>query len=289
MGFEQSVHEGLKALERRLAQMRRADRRYEREAFARWSSGVIREAERVGVAAPTSVELTLLKRLAEMESPFSAPQVVRNGWGGIRSADAATDVLERFVGNGWIHRAQPNREGKLRYAFTREHALGRDHLGDREWWPDWVEMHTYPDTRHTRGTGVSPGFNPLVAAGFIDGGSSDEFAEATGEEYEGPGFDYCEVPDPAAEVDIWAIARELVSERKTQLHKIAGCMEGLSPIQCAYAMAIGECRTKGERVPTHIRGIAEYLGMDYNALRAAVSAAEDTIRILNEIRTRPAT
>lgn len=285
MRFEQSQHKAAQSFEHRRKLIQRADRRYEREAFAYWSSDVQRQAETAGVTPPTSTDLTLLKRLAEIDGPFSASQAVRRGWCGIRSVEDATRALNRFVDNGWLHRALANREGQARYAFTREHGLGRDHLGDREWWPEWVEMHSCPDNRFTRGTGGKPGFNPLVAAGFIDGGSPDEFSEATGEEYEGQGFDYCEVPDPAAEGDLWAVSRALAWRKGTALHKIAGRIEGLSPIQCAYAMAIAQCRLAGDPVPTHIRGIAEYLGMDYNALRAGIAVAETAIRIMNEFKT----
>lgn len=285
MGLEQSIQEGLRAAERRLAAIRREDRADERKRFNHWSDRVLERAEAQGKKTPTSAELRMLKRLAEMESPFSASHVVRNGWCGIRSVADASNALERFVQSGWLHPALPNREGHPRYAFTREYSLGRDHLAERAWWPQWIEMWNVPDTRHTRGTGGKPGFNPLVAAGFVEGGTPDEYAEATGEEFVGPGFDYCEVPDPAAEGDLWAVAKVIAWDEGTGLHKIANTIDGLTPIQRAYAIAIAACRVTGDPIATHIRGVAEYLAVDYNALSAGVNAAEAAFRKLNEAET----
>ncbi len=280
MRLDKALHDMVQERQRLI---RRAERRYEREAFSRWSHLVIDRAQRAGRQVPLPIDLKMLKTLAEIEGAFSAAQVVRKGWCGIRSADGATKELERFVANGWLHRALPNREGQARYAFTRDHALGRDPLGDREWWPDWIEMHSCPDNRFTRGTGGKLGFNPLVAAGFIEGGSADEFAESTGEEFEGPGFDFCEVPDPAEEGNIWAVARKLAHDEGTPLHRIAVQLTGLSPIQKAYAIAIAQDRIMAEDpIRTHIRGIADYLGVDYNALRAGISAAVAAIQSLSE-------
>ena len=251
----------MRRTEHRRKQIQRADRRYEREAFENWSSIVRRHAEKQGRAAPTPTDMGLLKRLAEIDGPFSASQVVRRGWCGIRSADDATRTLGRFVDNGWLHSALPNREGHARYAFTREHALGS--TGPVTIWPeiDPVAM--------------------LVEAEFLhvsnDTGDVEEDAIAE------CGFE--QVPDPSAEGELWNMARALAFGQGTRLHKIAGCIQGLTPIQCAYAMAMAQSRITGEPVKTHIRGVAEYLGMDYNALRAGVPTAEEKIRILNENET----
>lgn len=263
MGFEQSIQDGLKAAERRLAAIRREERKDEREKFAYWSSRVLERAEAAGKATPTSAELKMLKRLAEMPSPFSAAQVVRNGWCGIRSVPDAAKALDRFVGCGWLHPALPNREGHARYAFTREYALG--HAGITIW----------PD--------IDP-VSMLVEAEFLhvsnDTDSIDDDAVAECE-FEG-------VPDPSSEGELWNVARELAFGSGTKLHRIGDCIEGLNPIQTAYAIAIAQGRVIGDPIPTHIRGVAEYLGVDYNAMLAGVNVAEAAIRILNEIETRKA-
>jgi hypothetical protein len=308
MGFERSVHDGfLKGLERQRAQVQRTLER-QRKQFrqedearaAKWLDHVQAHAARAGADWPQPVELALLRKLATIDGTFTAAQIGRNGWCGIRTTASASAVLERFVGNKWLFRIPPNRQGQTRYAFTRESALGSDHLGDRELWPTWLETWDFPDNRFTRGTGGKEGFNPLVAAGFIEGGSADEFQEATGEEFNGPGYDFCAVPNPDAECDLWAVARKLAWEEGTPLHRIAEGMAGLSPIQQAYAMAIAQDRVNPEFAPicsgrptgwsieqsndpigTHVRGIAEYLGVDYNALRAAVAAAATAIKAVS--------
>lgn len=270
MRFEQSIHEGLKAAERRLAAIRREERKDERERFAYWSSRVLERAESQGRSTPTPADLAMLKRLAEMESPFSAAQVVRSGWCGIRRASDATKTLERFVAAGWIHPALPNREGHARYAFTREYALG-DNAPDRLW--ESIDAWNYLDPEAM-----------LHEAEFLHvDEDADEWSEKPVAECE-----FCGVPDQTAESDIWAVARKLAFERGTKLHKIADCIEGLTPIQSAYAMAIAKCRVDGDPVKTHLRGIAEYLRVDYNAFCAGVKVAEAAIRILNEIEMRKA-
>lgn len=261
MEFEQSIQESLKAAERRLAAIRRAERADERRRFSYWSTRALEQAEAAGKATPTSAELKMLKRLAEMPSPFSAAQVVRNGWCGIRSVSDAANWLERFSARGWLHPALPNREGHARYAFTREYALGD--TGPVTIWPD-----------------IDP-VGALVEAEFLhvsndtDGIDNDAVAEC---EFEA-------VPDPSAEGELWNLARKLAFESGTKLHRINGCIEGLTPIQCAYAMAIAQGRVIGDAIPTPIRGVADYLGVDYNAMLAGVKVAEAAIRILNEIET----
>jgi len=250
----------LEQLERKRRLARRAYQKYEREAFARWSTGVIQRAEKAGVVAPTPQEMTLLKRLAETHGgAFSAPQAVRKGWCGIRSADAATATLDRFVANGWLHRALPNREGQARYSFSQEHVLGQT---SAIFWPEGMR-----------------GRESLIAAdllAFRSDGSATLDCETTA------------IPTQEAEGDIWAVARKLAYENGTTLHKIADCIEGLTPIQSAYAMSIAKCRVDGDPVKTHLRGIAEYLSVDYNAFCAGVRIAEAAIRILNEIEMRKA-
>lgn len=265
MRFDQSPHDAVRALEHRRKLAQRAERRYQREAFAGWASDVQRHAEKVGVTMPTSAELSMLKRLAEMDGPFSAGQVVRNGWCGIRTASDATKALERFVGNGWLHPALPNREGQARYAFTREHALGTLPTDARPF--DSLEIWQNVDA------GMA-----LVEAEFLHiSEDADEWDEKPVAE-----CGFCEIPDQTTDADIWAMARKLAHEEGTMLHKIADRMDGLSPIHKAYAMAIAQDRIMGsDKIKTHIRGIADYLGVDYNALRTGIAAAVAAIQNLN--------
>lgn len=254
MSVDQLMLQVAQTLDRGRKLRQRAERRYERERFANWTSDVQSEAERVGVTPPTTADLAMLKRLAEMGEPFSAPQVIRKGWCGIRSANDATKALERFVGNGWLHRALPNREGQARYAFTRDYALGT--TGPVTVWPDF-------DSR-----------SMLIEAQFLKISDDGEAVAECGIE---------SVPDPSDEADLWKMARKLAFGEGTKLHKISGSIVGLSPIQKAYAMAIAQSRIMGsDPIKTHIRGIAEYLGVDYNALRAGIAAAVAAIQTLNE-------
>lgn len=160
--------------------------------------------------------------------------------------------------------------GYARFAFTREYALG-DIGPDRL--RDSIDAWNYLEPEAM-----------LQEAEFLH--ISEDADEWSDEPVAECGF--CEVPDHTAEVDIWAIARKLAFGRGTNLHTIADCIEGLTPIQCAYAMAVAKCRVDGDPVRTHLRGIADYLGVDYNAFRGGVRVAEAAIRILNEIETRAA-
>jgi len=216
----------------------------------------LKRAEAAGKDPPSPGELSRLKRLAEMESPFSAAQVVRRGWCGVRSAEDAGKTLEEFVAKGWLHLAGPNREGLPRYSFSPEHRLGQT-----------------PSIHWPEGIG---GREALLAADLLSVGS-DGRAKLD-----------CEtvaIPTQSAEGDIWAVARKLAYEQGTSLHQIADCIDGLTPIQCAYAMSIAKCRVDGDPVRTHLRGIAEYLSVDYSAFCAGVKVAEAAIRILNESKT----
>lgn len=249
----------LRYFERERRQRERFVRQYEKEQFERFLDRVIRWAEDTpGVTVPTTVELRLLNRLAKaFNGPFSASQVVRRGWCGIRSAKDATRKLEQFVANGWLQRALPNREDHARYAFTKEYALGN--TGAITLWPEFDPTEA------------------LIEAEFLrpanDDGDDDGEAEAE-----------CGIealPDPSAEGELWDLARFLAFGKRTRLHEIADCIEGLTPIQCAFAIAFAQWRVSGDPVPTPIRGVAEYLEMDYNALRAGVAAATEAIRNLN--------
>ncbi|MFC5577525.1 hypothetical protein ACFPOA_05770 [Lysobacter niabensis] len=259
--------------ERRQQQVLREFKREEEAATRAWLTGVEQRAAQVGRAWPHPVELDLLRKLAELAGPFTAAQVGRKGWCGIRTTVVASETLERFVGNKWIFRLPPNRLGQARYAFTREAALGSLPHEAREEveWPTFEgEM---PDNRFTRGA------HPLVLAGFLDGEDDpDEGGDEAILECE-----ICLVPDPTAEGDIWAVARKLAFEEGTPLHRIAEGIQGLSPIQKAYALAIAQDRV-GQRdsIRTHVRAIADYLGMDYNVLRAAVKAAKVEIERLED-------
>lgn len=256
MDFDQTITEATQRLERKQKLIQRAERRYEREAFDNWLYFVKRKADAAGIEVPAPSDIARLKRLAEMfEGAFSASQAVRRGWCGIRSAKEATKTLERFVGAGWLHSALPNREGHARYSFSQEQALGETgaHL-----WPEQMD-----------------GGAALVAADLLSVGHD---GRAT------LNCETCAVPTQDAEGDIWAVARKLAFEEGTVLHKIAGELKGLSPVQQAYAMAIAQDRiVSSDPVKTHIRGIAEYLSVDYNAFRVAVHAAISAILRLGEI------
>lgn len=219
-------------------------------------------------------EHDLLDRLARLPGGFTAAQVARKGWAGLRTKDAAAATLESLASVGKLQRLTPNRQGQARYAFTLE-----EPEGERIHWSSWD-------------------------AGFI--GIEDLMLEGEDGAPSEPAFSVTTIPQgDAAEVDLQRMGLELARQRVTRLHFIAASVRArlakpLTQVQEAWVLALAQERLNPDFAPlpsgkrlggiggsveqsndprlTHLRGVARHLRMRYQFLLEAVRIAEEEIR-----------
>lgn len=230
-------------VQKRLAEIRKDIKAMDDAARKEWIRRNKERAEHAGITWPDDKELALLFRLASIDGPFTAAQVGRRGWGGIRTTNAASEVLEQLVANGRIFRLPANRQGQTRYALTQDEVLG-----------------TLPEAQRGAFRVQEEQFSTFDAL-------------------DGVGYSTSRVPVTDEDGDIWRTAKEIAFGGDTRLQQVVEGVDGLSPVQLAYAAAYAYNKVHGDHpVMTPIRGLANYLGMDYNALRKAIHQAERNIR-----------